>query len=119
MKKESLTRKFLAEMLNPESGNGTYEPTRTKRKENRPGKSTREEIEQKLRRSINFGSGFYSIAEAAIVTNRSKNAIRQMIKEGRLTKLAFPNTSREFISGIELTDVIVQHNIEKILSKKD
>lgn len=113
---ESLTSKILAELLSgsvtqDERCKNLTEIRMAGNKKNVGSPPSIENKEQKLRRVIDFGRGFYSIAQAAAITHRSKHSIRELIRGGKLTKLSFPTTSGEFVSGIELTELVIQHNL--------
>ncbi len=123
MKEENLTRKILAELLTESNTNGKFDTSPQKKNLSNKAdsgptsESARDEREKKLRRIINFGAGFYSIAEAHAVSGIGEAFIRKWISEGRLTLLTYPDSKRQYISGIEFSDVIIQHNLNKLKSR--
>lgn len=120
-KEESLTRRILAEILTEPGTNGKYDITPKKKiPSNRTDKvptskkSVRTTREEKLRHIINFGPGFYSIAEAHEISGIGESFIRSWISDGKLTLLTYPGGKRNYVSGIELSEIVIQHNLDKL-----
>ena len=111
MREESLTRKFAAELLAIRNGQKDHPIPKAKKSQKPNSESEIENPEKRFHRIINFGARFYSIAEASIVSGIGETFIRKWINDGRLKLLTFPAGKQHKISGIELTELIVQHNL--------
>ncbi|MGH7601106.1 MAG: hypothetical protein ACREOI_32520 [bacterium] len=113
---ENLTRKILAELR---SGSATQDercqnPAQIKKARNKGNVGANppsESKEERLRRVINFGNGFYSIAEAAKISSIGEEFIRKWVSDGKLMLLSYPDGKRRYVSGIELSEVVIQHNL--------